>query len=322
MEGGGVRGLAYSGALTVLEKKGIFSGLENVAGSSAGAIAGLMIALDYSSHEIDSILQMLKIQEFNDGKFLFGRIRRVQKEYGMYKGDKFEQWLASLIKNKTGNENTTFGELHELHLKNKRFKNFFCTATNISGQRLEILSWKHWPQMKLRTAVHISSCIPFYFVPVSIDSTGKEVPENDSARIGLYVDGGMLCNYPINIFDSSMDGTNPLISNHVIYNQQTLGLKLERQEQIDEFDSGQTRIAPYRIHDMKEYSSAFMNLLMESLNRKSFTLENEKGRTIYISYGEISGRPRKMSSTEKKILFENGMTAANKFFSNKEAAMK
>ncbi|MDQ2863842.1 MAG: patatin-like phospholipase family protein, partial [Bacteroidota bacterium] len=42
LEGGGVRGLAYAGALEVLEQKNILSHLEKVAGSSAGAIAGLM----------------------------------------------------------------------------------------------------------------------------------------------------------------------------------------------------------------------------------------------------------------------------------------
>ncbi len=45
LEGGGVRGLAYSGALEVLENKGILKNIERVAGSSAGAIAGLMISL-------------------------------------------------------------------------------------------------------------------------------------------------------------------------------------------------------------------------------------------------------------------------------------
>lgn len=322
MESGGIRGLAYAGALQVLEQKGILSEIENVAGSSAGSIAGLMVALDYSSIEIDSILQILKIQEFNDGKFLFGKIRRIKNQYGMYKGEKLENWLAQLIKNKTGNENTTFEELHALHLNNKKFKDFYCTATNISGQKLEILSWKEWPQMKLRTAVHISSCIPFYFVPVSIDSTGNEVAENDSSLFGLLVDGGMLCNYPINIFDSCKDGGDPLICKNVIYNQQTLGLKLERQEQIEEFSRNQTRVAPYKIRDMKDYSSAVMNLGMESLNRKSYTLENEKGRTIYISYGDLSGKPRKISTEEKKVLFDNGVAATIKFFSEKQTVIK
>ncbi len=57
-----------------------------------------------------------------------------------------------------------------------------------------------------------------------------------------------------------------------------------------------------------------MNLMMEKLNRKTRDLSNEKGRTIYISYGEISGRVRKISLKEKKILHDNGVYAATIFF--------
>ncbi len=314
MEGGGVRGLAYSGALEILEQKGILKNIDRVAGSSAGAIAGLMVSLGYNSKEIDSILQRLKIQEFNDGKDIFGKIKRVKKEYGLYKGNEFEKWLGLLIQQKTGSPNTTFNELHQLHLTNKDFKEFYCTGTNITLQRLDILSWQTWPDMKLKTAVHISGCIPFYFKPVPVDRTGNEVQLKDTlANYNLYVDGGFLCNYPINMFDSSLDGSNPLTSEKVIYNQQTLGLKLERGEQIEEFNKNNLSIAPYQISSMKQYTSAVMNLMMESINRKP-GLANEKGRTIYISYGDISGRPRKISSEEKKFLHDNGIPAADKFF--------
>jgi NTE family protein len=318
MEGGGVRGLAYGGALEILEQKGIIKNIENVAGSSAGAIAGLMVALNYNSHEIDSVLEGLKIQEFNDGKFFAGKIRRVKKEYGLFKGDKFDKWLGDLIANKTGDPDITFTGLNELHLANKNFRNFFCTGTNVSRQRFEILSYKTWPQMKLKTAVHISSSIPFYFVPVAINKDGQEVSMDDTSQeFDLYVDGGMLCNFPINIFDSCATGTNPFVCNDLIYNKETLGLKLERGEQIKEFEKNKTGIAPYNIKSMKQYFSAVMNLVMESLNRSSPDLENEKGRTIYISYGDISGRPRKMAVKAKKILYDNGVSAAQKFFENK-----
>lgn len=317
MEGGGVRGLAYSGALGVLEEKGILQNINNVAGSSAGAIAGLVVSLGYSTHEIDSILQNLKIGEFNDGKFFVGKIRRIKKEYGMYKGDAFETWLAHLIDFKTGNADLTFNDLHRMHLENNKFKDLYCTGTNITQQRLEIFSWETRPDMKLKTAVHISSCIPFYFTPLSIDSTGNEVSLKDTvSNYDLYADGGMLCNYPINMFDSCESGSNPLTCRNIIYNPQTLGLKLERGEQIKEFQNGKTAIAPYQIKNMKQYSSAVMNLMMESINRKSPDLDNERGRTIYISYGDISGRPRKISAYERKILFDNGREAANAFFKN------
>lgn len=314
MEGGGVRGLAYSGALEVLEQKGILKNIDCVAGSSVGAIAGLMVSIGYNSKEIDSILQILKVQQFNDGKDIFGKIKRVRREYGVYKGDKFQKWLGELIDQKTGNSQTTLEELHQLHLSNKNFKDFYCTGTNISQQRLDILSWKTMPRMKLSTAVHISSCIPFYFIPVGVDSAGNEVNLMDSLiKHDLYVDGGMLCNYPINMFDSCVEGNNPLTCENVIYNPQTLGLKLERGAQIDSFEKNDTAIAPYQIKSMKQYISAVVNLGMETINRKP-GLENEKGRTIYISYGDISGRPRKVSLKEKKMLHDNGIVAANKFF--------
>lgn len=320
MEGGGVRGLAYSGALEVLEQKNIIKNVERVAGSSAGAIAGLMVSLGYNSHEVDSILQNLKIQEFNDGKDIFGKIRRIKREYGVYKGDRFESWLAGLIYHKTGNANSTFLQLHQLHLQNNDFKDFYCTGTNISRQQLEILCWEKWPNMKLKTAVHISSCIPFYFKPVPVDREGNEVSLKDTlSNFDLYVDGGMLCNYPVNMFDSCLDGSNPLISENVIYNPETLGLKLERDQQIKEFDSNKTEIAPYQIHNMRQYTSAVMNLMMENMNRRSPNLSNEKGRTIYISYGNISSRVRKISLEEKKILHDNGLTAATKFFNEPTA---
>ncbi|MDQ2864279.1 MAG: patatin-like phospholipase family protein, partial [Bacteroidota bacterium] len=306
---------AYAGALEVLEQKDILSHVEKVAGSSAGAIAGLMISLGYNSHEIDSILQTLKIQEFNDGKDIFGKIKRIRKEYGLYKGDKFENWLACLILSKTGDANTTFLQLHQLREKNNIYKDFYCTGTNVSRQELEIFSWEKWPEMKLRTAVHISSCIPFYFKPVPIDSVGNEVSLKDTLfSYDLYVDGGTLCNYPINIFDSCTDGGNPLTCEDVIYNKETLGLKLERDEQIKELDEGKTDIAPYDIKNMKQYTSAIMNLIKESINRKTPDLSNEKNRTIYISYGDISARVRKISIEMKKKLHDNGVVAATKFF--------
>lgn len=322
MEGGGVRGLAYPGALQVMEEQGIIDSIQNVAGSSAGAIAGIMVALNYSSHEIDSVLHSIKIQEFNDGRFFIGKIKRVAKEYGVHKGEKLSDWIGNLIKYKTGHEDITFGGLYELRLKDPRFKNFYCTGTNISKQELEVFSWQNWPDMKLKTAVLISSSIPFYFIPIAIDDQGNEVDiEQNSIKYDLYVDGGMLCNYPISIFDSCKSGGNPLVCNDVVFNPQTIGLKLERQEQIDVFEQNKTHVAPYEIETMKDYSAAIMNLLVETLNRRSPELKNERGRTIYISYGDIGGKPRKVSRTDKEKLYNNGLSAANKFFNINSATV-
>jgi NTE family protein len=317
LEGGGIRGLAYPGALQVLEKKGILQSIQNVAGTSAGAITALMIALDYNSHQIDSILQTLKIQQFNDGKDIFGKIKRVRKEYGIFKGERFERWLSQMIKDKTGNANTTFLRLHILHNSSPNFKDLFCTGTNVSKQQLQIFSWQQTPQMQLKTAVHLSGCIPIYFKPVAIDSMWQEVSiKKNKNYFDLYVDGGMLANYPINIFDTCFQGGNPLICDNVKYNTQTLGLKLERTEQIEQFKNNKTDVAPYNIKSINGYVTALMNLMMEALSRRTPNLKNEMGRTIFISYENLSGRPRKINAEIRKHLFNNGVQAAESFFND------
>lgn len=315
LEGGGVRSIAYAGAIKVLEEKGIVSNIKRVGGTSSGAVVALMISLGYNSHEIDSVLQSLKVQQFNDGKNIFAKIHRVKKEYGIFKGEKFEKWLSNLIKYKTGNTNSTFADLHCANQNNNNFKDMYCTGTNITKQALEIFSWEHTPSMQLKTAVHISSCLPVYFKPVAIDSMWNKVPiKNNKSKFDLYVDGGMINNYPINMFDTCLDGNDPYDCENIKYNYQTLGLKLERPEQIKQFDNGITAIAPHPVSSLTGYKYALINLLQEILQRKSLNLQNEKDRTIYISYGNVFGKIRKFSLEEKRELFNNGVKAAEDYF--------
>lgn len=44
-EGGGVKGIAYGGALELLEAKGIMPQIKQTSGASAGAIAALLVGL-------------------------------------------------------------------------------------------------------------------------------------------------------------------------------------------------------------------------------------------------------------------------------------
>ena len=43
-EGGGVKGIAYVGALEVLDREGILNDIERVAGTSAGAMVAVMVS--------------------------------------------------------------------------------------------------------------------------------------------------------------------------------------------------------------------------------------------------------------------------------------
>ncbi len=53
---------------------------------------------------------------------------------------------------------------------------------------------------------------------------------------------------------------------------------------------------------------------METLGRNYPGLKNEKGRTIYISYGINNPRIKKMSAKNKRMLYDNGVKGASNFF--------
>src|SRR6187402_1809125 len=92
LEGGGVRGLAYAGVFSVLEAKGILQQIENVGGSSAGSIAGMLVSIGYSAAEIDSLMLDLPVHKFKDGYGgLVGKYKRLKTDFGIFKGEAFEK---------------------------------------------------------------------------------------------------------------------------------------------------------------------------------------------------------------------------------------
>jgi NTE family protein len=204
-----------------------------------------------------------------------------------------------------------------MKMKNPLYKDLFCTGTNISKQRLEIFSYNNTPDFSIATAVRISGGIPLYFTPIALDDSLHIIAVGDTSKyVNYYVDGGMLCNYPISMFDSCKSGGEALLCKDIVFNKQTLGVKLERQEQINNFLANSNEIPRYDPKSFGDYMSAFGNLMMETMQRQYPNLENEKGRTVYISDGKISAKIKKISFEKKRLLFDNGVQGTMLFFNN------
>ena len=58
-EGGGVKGIAYVGAMQFLKKKGVLKNIQRVGGTSAGAINATLFALGFTNTETKKILKNL-----------------------------------------------------------------------------------------------------------------------------------------------------------------------------------------------------------------------------------------------------------------------
>src|SRR4051812_7430067 len=88
-EGGGIKGIAYAGALEELENQGILlSSIENVAGTSVGAITALLLGLNYPINEIKILLYKINLISMQDDSPGFIRdFFRLIKHYGIYQGN-------------------------------------------------------------------------------------------------------------------------------------------------------------------------------------------------------------------------------------------
>lgn len=189
-------------------------------------------------------------------------------------------------------------------------KDLYVTATNLSQQRAETFSYRTYPDMEIKTAVRTSISVPLYFSAVFLDNNGHRIRKPSAQdKYSVFVDGGILANYPLGLFDSTKNDNYHADST-------TLGLKLERPEQLSYFDSANRNIAPYNINNFRGYVAALYNLIIEKLNRDR-AFDHEAFRTIYISTSNMNPRVRHITTAQKELLYDNGRQAAQKFFTGK-----
>lgn len=316
MEGAGVKGFAYAGALQVLDSMGILKDIQRVAGTSVGAIQGALLAVGYTSAEIIKLTEHIPLKQFNDGGWMLaGGISRLRKQFGWYKGEKIAQWMEDLIAAKTGNGDITFAELHALSME-KGYKDLYITGTDLTYQTLRVFSFENYPNMRICDAVRISLSIPLYYRAVLMDDEGKIYDRPDGKQLlHVMVDGGVLSNYPIFLFDSAryVNDHNSTVSSSM-ENPETLGLLMEIPEQI-KYNAQQPGIYPFAIYSMNDYLKALYHTLIDKANPE-VTHPNCLRRTIAINNLNLSGRVRKLPKKTIAALVENGKEGARKFFAH------
>src|SRR5437763_7733470 len=100
LEGGGVKGIALVGALSILEERGFLP--QNLAGTSAGAIVATLYAAGYKASELRDIIGSLKFDNFMDSAWedripLVGTPLSVLKDQGIYEGEYFLKLISELL---------------------------------------------------------------------------------------------------------------------------------------------------------------------------------------------------------------------------------
>jgi NTE family protein len=201
-EGGGVKGIGLAGAYAAFTAGGYAP--NRVAGTSAGAITAALVAAGYSSAELDEILLKLPFAEFKDRDWkdrlgLPGQAVSLLRDKGIYEGEFFRKWIADLLEAKGI---TRFGQLVDEEAEDPARRYLLkVIASDVTHRRMLVLPDHAGDlgldpdELEIAYAVRMSMSIPIFFEPV--------VHENPrSGREHLIVDGGMLSNFPVWLFDT------------------------------------------------------------------------------------------------------------------------
>ena len=307
LEGGGMKGIAYAGALEVLDSLGISDSIERIAGTSSGAMNGLMYALGYSGKEIRHLNLNTNFGKYNQVGFpLIGGLIRVKKTYGYYKTDKLIEDLGKVMAAKGFSPDLTFEELYIAHQSGKNVKLLYLTGANLTDQKTEVFSHETYPTMQVLDAIRISISIPMYFEAVFMQPDGSLVEKNDAdSTTKIMVDGGVLDNYPFFVFDTLVT-VNSGDNSYYKCNIHSLGIKLET-------DSSMLDIATRTIGKTGDFMGAFSELSSEHLNRRHLG-PKQKLQTIFINTHNFNPKLKRQKKATKLRVMQYGRKAVFEYF--------
>ncbi|MCW8785879.1 patatin-like phospholipase family protein [Bacillus velezensis] len=312
-EGGGVKGIAYVGVLEVLEDReiGILNNVQRVGGTSAGAIIALLVSLGYSSKELHQSLSEMDLKQFMDsvGGVVGDTFRLLTDGHGWFKGEKFMKWIEERIEQKGLDKNVTFKEIAD----NPKYKDIYIQGTNLSTYRVETFSAENprYADMKIKDAVRISMSIPLFFSAVKMNGC-------------FYVDGGLLSNYPVRLFDrdryvgdehsvetelykeinSSLLQPESFNSGKYVYNKETLGFRLETGKNIEIF-TGLALPIEHKIDSFFDFIWSLVATTMEQQANQQL-IGDDEDRTVFIDTKDVSSIDFKLSRPRQEELIESG----------------
>lgn len=187
--GGGIRGIAFIGAIQVLEERGFH--FKRVAGTSAGSLVAALLASGFNSEEMYREIRNISAGELLDKRKLqipFPILRWLPLYWrmGLYKGDRLEEWIRMLLEKKGVR---TFSDLPPGVLK--------IVASDLSNGKILIIpdELHHYDlspeSFPVARAVRMSCTVPYFFEPVRMKYRNQ---------MAVIVDGGVLSNFPMWLF--------------------------------------------------------------------------------------------------------------------------
>lgn len=173
LKGGGIKGLAYVGALKELEKYYEFTWF---VGTSAGAIAAALLGAGYNSRELQQILSETDFREFLDSPKYKWPVNLALR-HGLHRGHTLTAWIGDLVAKKLRSP---------VRVLLKDLPHRVTIYASTTGRRALAFDSAD-PQAAATPVAHAVRCsvtIPFLFTP----------ERRDGLRV---LDGGLQNNFPV-----------------------------------------------------------------------------------------------------------------------------
>lgn len=303
LEGGGVKGIGLVGAYATLRDRGYE--IHRIAGTSAGAIVGALIAADIPPVELENVMSTIDYGRFEDKGFvdhlgLVGKGASLLFEKGIYEGTYLIEWLTAELA-RLGVR--TFADLRiedpGSSLPPERAYRLVVMVSDVTPGRLVRLPWDY-PQYGLdpdeqsvAEAVRASMSIPFFYEPRRF----KAVAPDGRQEVSYLVDGGMLSNFPIAVFDRT-DGRPP--------RWPTFGIKLSAQP-----DAALRH--KYEVRGTFSLALAMLGTMTGFHDQIHVDDPATLARTMFVETYGVRATDFDIARDLQDMLFRSGVTAATRF---------
>jgi NTE family protein len=321
LEGGGVKGIGLAGAVLTLDQAGYR--FQRVAGTSAGAIAAAIIAALNKAEKpvakLQGYLQEVKFEQFMATSHLraalggLGDAEHLLLHMGLYDGDYLLDWLGGVL---SDIGITHFGDLRlddpaadQTWTARQRYSLVVHTS-DITRGKLVRLPWDYVnygldaDHQRIVDAVRASMSIPFFFEPVRVRAAAVTTEVADVAAAAgrvTWVDGGLLDNFPVDVFDRD-DGAEA--------RWPTIGIKLSAKQTSIAGGHGTDSVASEAI--------ACLETMLDNAGRY-YVPPDKAVRTIFIDNAGIKATDFGITPEQQQTLFENGQNAARDWLNQRQS---
>lgn len=245
-----------------------------------------------------------------------------EQDFGLFPGDYFRFLMERFVQQKTGIPYATFREIDNFKnsdiSKNKNMKEMYIIGANISTQTSEIFSLEHNENVIISDALRISMSIPLVYKPHQIyyKQDGKRVLDS---KDHLYVDGGVLDNQPIWLFDKIKYFLDANVKDQEIsaVNPYTLCFRLVNDNFKAAFD-GKNASMPMvnkKPVTLPEYLLQLISTIYNKQESDSYKQGSyEKSRTIYIDRLGVTAVDMDIDESKQDQLKNSGRHAIGEYF--------